>query len=78
MLESDRKVIETLARFLIPPFNQPIIINTNSSNNNFNMNVNSKLNANFRRACANLIKKYYYTVAQAKNIDKQPYIQLVY
>lgn len=36
------------------------------------------MDADFRRACANLLKKYYYMVAQSKNLNKNPYIQAGY
>lgn len=66
MLESDGKVIANLAAFLLPPFKAA------------NQTNGIPMDANFRRACANLLKKYYYTVAQSKNIDKNPYIQAGY
>lgn len=66
LLESDGKVVEILARFLMPPFNSP------------NKDNSTPMDANFRRACANLLKKYYYTVAQSKNVNKNPYIQTGY
>lgn len=65
-MESDGKMIETLAKFLMPPFNLPSQENS------------TPMDADFRRACANLLKKYYYMVAQSKNLNKNPYIQAGY
>jgi hypothetical protein len=58
-----------LAKFLLTPF---------SKNNTNNHDNNNKVDKNFRRACANIIKKYYYSLSQNKKIDKQPYLEIAY